>query len=663
MRDDAQALAISLRGEAFDELLRQEADTGATSSAVEALLIAQDKLPWNKRLRGEIKYADLFLARYKARGFAKAMTRHDGLGPRGEAILSALRAAPDHLLDPKDYHLDRIVKLDASLRARATDDAIWRPVTLSPQELATIAAWLETHGLDQAPRERAQDALLAALAGPVADAVAPAPLPSPVPRVTAQVQAWRAAVASLAQESAELELRLVDGALRYARDLRYFSLKRLSWKELKDQGGAREVIYARLRGLFDRLVDAPDAQAVAQQMAAIAPPHPQYAGLVSARKRYIDAIATGGWPTLSAVSLRAGARGPGVAKLRQRLRAEGYLIEPSGPSHESALAAQIPHSPREDEVDAALLEAVQAYRVGHQFDTSRAPGGELWRSLNVPAQERLQQIELSMKRWRTSHYDGESDYVFVNLPDFHAEVYADHKRQQRFKVVIGKANRVCDPQTQRWTWPNATPRMMGSMEHFILNPSWYVPERLVEQDIAPHLEEEGWLARHNYEIVSKKRDKLVVRQLPGPDNALGLVKFIFPNRDNIYMHDTPKKKYFDYNMRAYSHGCVRVHEPLELARYLTRADGQADAIDVDAIVASGKSKLVRLQKPLPVFIEYYTVRVGDQGRLHFLRDVYHLDAMAWSEDADASLTCATPLPRAVDAQEGAPPGAESDLGP
>lgn len=676
LRDDARQLVEQLLVEGIDDPLRQEADTGASAHAIRKLLDAEAQRGWNERVRDGIKYADLFQELYAERKHRKIFSQFDGPTAKGVAAIKVLSQADDHLLDVKDYKLKRVEEAGKKLEALASDEVHWKPIKLEPNEAEALIDWIKTHKLDPSkPSTREQ--LFTALAGP--DPLATEQenaklLPSPLPRITAQVQTFRKALASLAPIGAKHELYIADAVLRYARDMKHFNLERFEWREMKEAGGSKKIIYDRLAQTFGELAKA-KADGVEPIMRQLEPKHKDYAPLLIWRKRYKEIAKLGGWPTVSAVGLAKGKKGPAVATLRKRLMLEGYLDRDLVAIDEEDLArkraaspelaqqlmtlAQLKQAKVSDVVDEALMEAMKRYRVTHQISIKGSPDHILWRSMNVPVARRLEQMELNIKRLRTSRYEGEPDYVSINLPDFHGEVYRDHKLETRFKVVIGKNNRVCDPKTSRWAYPNATPSLMSKLEYYILNPSWFVPERIVQEEIMPYMEEEGWLEARNYEVVEKKKDGIpVVRQNPGPTNALGLVKFIFPNKHNTYMHDTPKKQYFEHDVRSYSHGCMRVHEPLELAKYLAKSDGQED-VDVEGIVKVGQPKLVRMKHELPVFVEYYTVSTDAQGYPMFLIDIYYHDRREMSGNPDGYERC-TPPPQP---EGGGKHGPSDDIGP
>lgn len=665
----------------LDAELRQQAEAVATREALQKLVQSQAALPWRTRSAGGIKYADLLERLYPERGFRKAFVQSDGLTPRGRAILAVLLGADHHALDGTAYHVERVQALDARLARQAGGEPHWETVKLSGEEANRLVAWLGEQQLDPgapATRQRVLSALVGATLpmparAPDAAAKKPAPdaapgeaappsveapplLPSPAPRITERMAQFLDAFKKDAELTAELELRVADGALRYARDMRHFNLARESWRDLRDAGGSVKLIYGRLQETFEQLSAADEARA-RQVMEALPPEHPQYQKLLEARARYQAIAAQGGWARVGRTPLALGAKSAAVGALRERLAAEAFLprVETEAPNV----------------VDEALIEAVKDYQITHQFRGDGQPDDGFWRSINVPVARRIQQIELSIQRWRESQYRGESDYILVNIPDFHAEVFKDKERTMRFRVVVGNNKRVCDPKKKQWTYPQATPIMMAALDHVIVNPYWYVPQSIITHEIGPKMSRDPkYLEKHGYEIV-RLNGREAIRQVPGPENALGKVKFIFPNPGNIYMHDTPTKRYFDFPLRAFSHGCVRVHEPQKLASYLLENDENGQKYDVQELFDSDRQRYVELAHKMPVFIEYKTVQVDDQGRPNFLADIYRRDELDLIEDPKARedyLDCTTRKPQPRDTWEDAhdaarPAGAERDIGP
>jgi murein L,D-transpeptidase YcbB/YkuD len=236
----------------------------------------------------------------------------------------------------------------------------------------------------------------------------------------------------------------------------------------------------------------------------------------------------------------------------------------------------------------------------------------------------------------------------------------------RFRVVTGNNKRVCDSETGKWTYPNATEPLMAKLDHVIVNPYWYVPSRIIREELEPKLADDpDYFEKKNYERV-EIGGKETIRQKPGEGNALGRVKFIFPNPNNTYMHDTPHKKYFDFPVRDYSHGCIRVHKPRELARHLLENDPAGTGYELESLIEKGDQKYIELDNKIPVILEYYTVRVDDQGRVNFLADIYNKDHVRLAEDPEKAASCRSrrkPPEPAQGADESEPEGVDADLGP
>lgn len=706
---------VELNLERFDEDIRRIADTMATGRAIQEYIETEAARPFRARVENGLRYSTVFSRVYDPQLPIKVFADAGGLNERGLQILDVLDNAELHVLDKSPYHIQRVRALDAKLKA-SDNDLHWEPIVLAPKEAEALIQWLERKNLDPEKPEIWTMILETISRFPGNESLN---RDSPLPRLTAQIEAFLDAYTPKAQLVAELELRLADGALRFARDMKHHNLNRYDWRDLRDAGGSTEVILARLEKTYHDLASTSldDLNRVFEDLE---PRHPQYRKLLAARARYQAIVDAGGWPHVRSFDVELGARHPRVPDLRERLRIEGYLGEEptSSPEQPPEIIpaeapendlAQLPRADLDDAfateeefdptqldptpeapvldrpptlpdpviekkalvdptiVDQALFDAVKLYQETHQFRANGKPGPQDWRSINVSAERRLAQIELSISRWRDTFYDGEADYVFVNVPDFHAEVYADHELQMRFKVVVGNNNRVCDAKTKKWNYPNATPVQMANMDHMIINPSWYVPTRLVEESLKPNMKRDpNWFENNGYEEIKMPGGRTAVRQKPGENNALGLVKFIFPNPHNTYMHDTPQKHYFNFPTRAYSFGCVRVHTPLDFARFLLEFDDKTENIDFDALLESGQSRMVRFERPLPVFTEYYTVRVDSEGHAHFLADIYRYDERDMSEDPDAWGTCTPGTRRRADSADGsseAPAGVGTDLGP
>lgn len=601
----------------FDELAVRRLHSLSVESALRSELEGEAKRSWSARLDGGIKYADLLVDLYRERDWTLYFAEPSGLNDRGHKLLQRLLNSDQELLDPHDYHVDLIRSHDAELA-----DAVG-PVApsfvLTGEEAELAVRWLRTETSSEiVDEENLERRLVDAMLGVGEEE-------SAISHRLHELQLdYHATLRADVRRIAALEARVVDGALRLARDLRHGNYRRLSWSELAHRGGGKAVVYDRLADTF---ADVTTASAVEVDVVIddLRPPHEQYERLLEARQQYLAIVDAGGWPQVSPFELRVGTVDARAAALRERLKSEGYL--PSSVGHD------VP----DDVVTETLLAAVEHYQTTHQFRPGTPTSG-FWRSLNVPAQRRLAEIELTIRRWRDSYFRGEQDFVFVNIPDFHAEVWRDGERRMRFRVVVGNNDRTCDPESKTWHYPNATPVQWATLDHIMVNPWWNVPPRIYEEEIAPHIEEPGWLEEKQYELWMDGEEQRA-RQRPGETNALGLVKFIFPNEHNTYMHDTPHKKYFDYPVRAFSHGCVRVHEPLKLAEYFMTEYGMGGKKRLDRILELGSTIELKFDEEIPVFFEYYVVRVDADGHVHFLADPYSVYKEALAEDPAAITSC------------------------
>lgn len=244
----------------------------------------------------------------------------------------------------------------------------------------------------------------------------------------------------------------------------------------------------------------------------------------------------------------------------------------------------------------------------------------------MPAEKRRDQIRVTLQRWRESRLGNDQDFIHVNIPDFHAEVWRKGELGMRFRVVTGANRQKWNAQKKVNEFINATPLMSGRMDFVVFNPYWNIPNAIRRDEIEPKAAADPeYLLTQGIETVVDETGREYMRQLPGPKNALGTVKFLFPNDRDIYLHDTPDKGFFKWPTRAFSHGCVRVQDPNELAKELLSSEGKWDDTEVSAWYARPTETWIKLDQPMSVHIEYYVARVDELGRTNFLADVYLLD--------------------------------------
>ena len=336
-------------------------------------------------------------------------------------------------------------------------------------------------------------------------------------------------------------------------------------------------------------------------LAELRPQVPFYNRLREALPRYRQAAEAGGWPTIpSGPALALGDRGPRVAALRARLIAEGDSVE-----------APLAKTASVDVFDPQLANAVEHFQDRHGLAEDGAAGEGKIREMNVPVEDRLRSLRLNLDRWRWLPRELGDHYVMVNVAGFEMAVIKDDKPVLTMKVVVGKTG-------------TETPIFRDTIESIVVNPYWNVPTGIAEDDIYPKVAADPtWLERNNYEMVGKGSSR-GVRQRPGPKNALGEVTFLFPNEHDVYLHDTPADALFNRDTRAFSHGCIRLEKPRELAYYLFENEGKSHA-DYDALRGKAE-KWVTLEHKIPVYILYFTAWADEDGSVRFYPDIYRRDA-------------------------------------
>jgi murein L,D-transpeptidase YcbB/YkuD len=253
--------------------------------------------------------------------------------------------------------------------------------------------------------------------------------------------------------------------------------------------------------------------------------------------------------------------------------------------------------------------AIKKSQRTHGYSETGIVNAQLVKEMNVPARTRLMQVLLNMDRMRWLPQKPSGHLIIVNIPEFMLHVYDGHTQLFSMAVVVGKVG-------------NNTMMFNGDLNQLVFSPYWNVPASILEKEIEPAIARNpGYLESHNMERTSSGG----VRQRPGPGNALGKVKFVFPNSFNMYFHDTPAKSLFGRDKRAFSHGCIRLSKPQQMAEWLLRDDPEWPVSRIVEAMNAGTEKHVKLKKPVPVFIIYYTAWVDDKGELNFREDVYSHD--------------------------------------
>ena len=348
-------------------------------------------------------------------------------------------------------------------------------------------------------------------------------------------------------------------------------------------------------------------EALDKALATMRPTDADYAGLSRELQRYRGIVAKGGWQPIPATkSVKPGetASPAVIAAVRNRLAAEG-IIAASAPATSSmfpSLQAQAGSSA--GVYDPALAGAVALYQARHAINVDSALGAETIESMNVPAHFRLGEIAANMERFRWLPRSFGSRYVFVNVPAFKLEAYDAGRKTLEMKVIVGQEYE-----------DRATPVFADSMETVVFRPYWNVTPDIAAKEIFP--KGPAYWAKENMETY-REGGALRIRQRPGPKNALGFVKFLFPNDYNIYLHDTPNRELFKEDVRAFSHGCIRVERPDELAQWVLGWDA---AKVKEWMSNSPDNRSVKVPQKIPVYIAYFTAYINND-QLYFGNDLY-----------------------------------------
>ncbi|MEE8044976.1 MAG: L,D-transpeptidase family protein [Thermodesulfobacteriota bacterium] len=449
-----------------------------------------------------------------------------------------------------------------------------------------------------------------------------------------------------ALDLAELELLLSNSFLTYTHDLHYGRV-RAEQINLELLSGERPVNLSKL------LVTAVKTDQVQETLEGLLPKYPMYAMLRISLKEYREIAAKGGWqPVAYGNKFKKGARGQRVLALSKRLKVTGELD------------SSIPGS---EVFDDSLDQAVRKYQQRNGLYVDGVVGISTIEALNVPVEERISQIELTMERWRLLPQYLGNRYILVNIANYHLYGIENNNDTINMRIVVGK------PQ---WN----TPMFSEEMTHLIINPYWNIPPSIFKDDIAPKIMEDSeYMSKQNMDAMGLKApEKIVVeeaevvevvenveatevtdgdntgetelseveiqnkkaqeeyiskvlsgkyrlRQNPGPGNPLGRIKFLFPNKHSVYLHDTPNRGFFKKAQRNFSHGCIRVEKPLELAEFVLSSNPSWTQNTIQSSINKMKTKTVHLDESITVYILYFTTWVDNEGTVNFHKDIYGLD--------------------------------------
>lgn len=439
------------------------------------------------------------------------------------------------------------------------------------------------------------------------------------------VQRYDATALRAAYEAAEteadrglVEVAMTRAYLAWARDLTSGALE----PKTVDAGIVREIDRVDPQVLLARMA-AGDPEAV---LAWLLPKSQIYVQLMKAKIRLERQMFAGGWGDVLAVaSLAPGDSGPDVVALRDRLVRMGYL---------AASASQT--------YDRTIQAAVQEFQLNHGLVADGVANEGTILEINIGPDERLKSVIVAMERERWMDIDRSVRHIWVNQPDFTAKIIDNGKTVFQTRVVIGKN-----------VYDQRSPEFSDQMEHMVINPSWGVPRSIIVKEYLPLLQQNPNAVGHlqvvdgrgrvvprgavNFAAYNARNFPFALRQPPSDGNALGKVKFMFPNQYNIYLHDTPSKSLFDKEVRAYSHGCIRVADPFDFAHALLSVQSTEAEAEFERDLKTGNETTVKLITPVPVHLVYFTAYPTAKGKISYRRDVYGRDAALYQALSDAGV--------------------------
>jgi L,D-transpeptidase YcbB len=359
----------------------------------------------------------------------------------------------------------------------------------------------------------------------------------------------------------------------------------------------------------------------------LAPPQARYRRMLDAAQELRQVITAGGWSSIAeGPTLRLGDEGPRVRALRDRLLA-GLHADDGGLLGDSV----------SETFDEALADAVRRFQTRHGLEADGLVGRGTLTALNVPAAQRLRQIEINLERWRWLPEDLGARHIEVNIPAFDTRVVENGVPVAIHRSVVGRPFR-------------ATPMFSGTMTYLVLAPFWHVPPTIAAVDKLPAIKADpSVIAADRMTLLDLATNRAVdpasvdweamtgaefnrtyrLRQDPGPHNALGTVKFMFPNRHNVYLHDTPSRDLFERTARDFSSGCIRVEGALDLAEYLLKDRPEWTRARIDEVARGTVERTVPLVEPIQVHLLYWTAWMDENGVIQFRDDIYSRDDVVW----------------------------------
>jgi L,D-transpeptidase YcbB len=422
-----------------------------------------------------------------------------------------------------------------------------------------------------------------------------------------------------------MDLLASESLMRLLAHLYYGKVDPLTFHPLFNAKYAEQLV-----NLVPQINRAIATKQLANLIAAATPSHPDYVSLKNQLKWLRQLAKEGDWPVINYEKLiRPGETADTISQIRQRLL-------PDHPGQFVTADSQ-PGTPAENNFyDPQLVEQVKQFQLLHQLQGDGVIGRKTVAAMNIPLTEKISTLRANLERLRWLFRDLGKDYILVDIAEFEIHLYQNSKRVWTARAQVGKPWR-------------ETPVFRSQIEYLEWNPDWTVPPTVIKEDLLPQLVgNPGYLTKHNFQLLDHNNQPLKLaavswdrlsasyipfklRQPPGPRNALGRVKFIFPNPYYVYLHDTPSKNLFNSETRAFSSGCIRIEKPYELAEILlneknsTLQTGSSTHRQIEKILLSNTSERQYLPVPVPILLIYRTAQVTEKGHLKFSPDIYHRD--------------------------------------
>jgi murein L,D-transpeptidase YcbB/YkuD len=420
-----------------------------------------------------------------------------------------------------------------------------------------------------------------------------------------------------AAKMADLDILLTDGVIFYADHLLYGKIDPVALVPTWNYG------FAPIPDLNPETFKAYiDNREISARLINLRPALPMYDTLIAALARYRHIALNGGWkPVLPGGKIEPGDRDTRIPAIRKRLLAIGTL------RNRDSISSNL--------YDKALEKDIREFQASHGLDADGIIGVGTFREMNVPVDKRIDALRINLERTRWVSGDLPENYVIVNIAAFYLVMVRDGKMVHTTRVVVGKPL-------------NKTPIFRDKMRYIEFNPTWTQPTSIIKNETIPKLKKDSTYLEKNHMVLTDSKGNIIpiseldfkslsasrfpylVRQEPGPWNALGEMKFMFPNKYDIYLHDTPSKSLFSKASRAYSHGCIRVSKPKDLAVKLLEGTDY-DRKKIDGIVETHETTRVNLPQPVDILLMYWTCGIDPEGRIFFVPDIYERDQAALRE--------------------------------